>query len=111
MIFWPAPALKNGTVVNAEIAVPASKSLTNRYLILAALSADSTVIHNPLDARDTLLMVNALRALGVQITQIVREPENPAAHKAGYGNCAAVQKIRLRLRIRQAVRVERTCRL
>ena len=49
------------------VTLPGSKSLTNRALVLAALSDTPTRITAPLLARDTSLMVAALRALGVQV--------------------------------------------
>lgn len=70
MRFWPAPTLANNTAIDAKISIPASKSLTNRYLILAALSAQPTTIYHPLRARDTFLMLTALRALGVEIQEL-----------------------------------------
>jgi len=62
---WPAP-FSDGPVV-ATIAVPGSKSITNRALILAALADGPSVIRNVLQARDTALMIGALSALGPQI--------------------------------------------
>jgi 3-phosphoshikimate 1-carboxyvinyltransferase len=47
--------------------VPGSKSVTNRALLLAALADDRSVIRRPLVARDTTLMVDALRALGCSL--------------------------------------------
>ena len=49
--------------------VPGSKSQTNRALVLAALADAPSVITNGLDARDTQLMRDGLRALGVRITE------------------------------------------
>jgi 3-phosphoshikimate 1-carboxyvinyltransferase len=46
--------------------VPSSKSLTNRYLVLAALADRPSTIRRPLVSRDTELMVSALEALGVR---------------------------------------------
>jgi 3-phosphoshikimate 1-carboxyvinyltransferase len=51
------------------VVVPGSKSETNRALVLAALASGPSVIRNGLDARDTELMRNGLRALGAQITE------------------------------------------
>ncbi|MCI5826128.1 MAG: 3-phosphoshikimate 1-carboxyvinyltransferase [Arcanobacterium sp.] len=53
--------------MNSSVALPGSKSLTNRYLVLAALSDKPVSIAAPLVARDTLLMVQALEALGVLV--------------------------------------------
>ena len=49
------------------VSVPASKSLTNRYLILAALASSPSTIHNTLISRDTELMLDALAAFGIGI--------------------------------------------
>ena len=59
---WQAPQAA-GPVL-ARVRPPGSKSVTNRALVLAALAEDPVVITNPLRARDTLLMAEALRALG-----------------------------------------------
>lgn len=63
--YWPAP-LAAGPL-NATVTVPASKSLSNRYLLLAALATGPSTIHNLLISRDTELMLQALAAFGVQI--------------------------------------------
>jgi 3-phosphoshikimate 1-carboxyvinyltransferase len=62
---WPAPA--SSTPVDATVALPGSKSVTNRALILAALSSSPSLLRRALVARDTVLMVRALRALGTRI--------------------------------------------
>ncbi len=49
------------------VELPGSKSLTNRALILAALSDGPSRIERPLRARDTELMAEALRTLGVAV--------------------------------------------
>jgi len=64
---WPAPAAAGP--VNAQVRLPASKSITNRALVLAALSDGAAAIANPLRARDTVLAVGALRALGTAVTE------------------------------------------
>jgi 3-phosphoshikimate 1-carboxyvinyltransferase len=63
---WAAPAAAGP--VRARIWLPASKSITNRALVLAALSDRPARIANPLRARDTLLAAEALRALGSEVT-------------------------------------------
>jgi 3-phosphoshikimate 1-carboxyvinyltransferase len=62
---WPAPAADGPT--DATVALPGSKSITNRALILAALAEDESLVRRPLRSRDTLLMAGALRALGVGV--------------------------------------------
>ena len=64
---WAAPLAP--APIRATVSVPGSKSQTNRALILAALASGPSVIRNGLDARDTRLMRDGLRALGVQITE------------------------------------------
>ena len=69
---WPAPTTT--TPVNATVEVPGSKSLTNRALVLAALAGAhhggtrASTIDGALRSRDTDLMIDALRALGVRIS-------------------------------------------
>jgi 3-phosphoshikimate 1-carboxyvinyltransferase len=64
---WAAPAATGP--VRARLAVPGSKSMTNRALVLAALADGPGTIAGPLQARDTLLMRAALTALGATITE------------------------------------------
>jgi 3-phosphoshikimate 1-carboxyvinyltransferase len=49
------------------VQLPGSKSLTNRVLVLAALAEQPTRVIAPLRARDTTLMADALRVLGVGV--------------------------------------------
>jgi 3-phosphoshikimate 1-carboxyvinyltransferase len=62
--FLDLPPLEEaaGTVV-----LPGSKSISNRVLLLAALSEGTTVIHDLLDSDDTRVMLDALRALGCSV--------------------------------------------
>jgi 3-phosphoshikimate 1-carboxyvinyltransferase len=62
---WSAPAAPGPLAAVADL--PGSKSLTNRALVLAALSSTPTRITGGLIARDTTLMSSALTALGVRI--------------------------------------------
>jgi len=50
--------------------LPGSKSLTNRYLVLAALASDASRLRRPLRSRDTLLMAAALRSLGASVVDV-----------------------------------------
>lgn len=61
---WPAPSASKP--LNATVVVPGSKSLSNRYLILAALGAAPVRLIGLLRSRDTELMMDALRSLGVR---------------------------------------------
>jgi 3-phosphoshikimate 1-carboxyvinyltransferase len=49
------------------VTLPGSKSISNRVLLLAALSQGTTTIHDLLDSDDTRVMLDALRALGCQV--------------------------------------------
>ena len=69
---WHAPPASGA--LNAAISLPGSKSLSNRALILAALSDEPTKIHSFLDARDTQLMITGLRSLGVDINELGKDP-------------------------------------
>ncbi|MCY1674316.1 3-phosphoshikimate 1-carboxyvinyltransferase [Pseudarthrobacter sp. SL88] len=65
---WPAPYA--GRPVDATVTVPGSKSLTNRYLVLAALADGPSRLRAPLHSRDSVLMIEALRQLGATITEV-----------------------------------------
>lgn len=65
---WPAPTPDRP--VDATVTLPGSKSLTNRYLVIAALAAQPSRLRAPLRSRDTLLMAGALRALGAGIEDV-----------------------------------------
>ena len=60
-----APLAKSA--ISAQISIPGSKSLTNRELVLSALASGPSEILNPLDSRDSNLMIEALRQLGSEI--------------------------------------------
>lgn len=64
---WPAPTLDPHAPLDATVVLPGSKSLTNRYLVLAALADGPSVLRDPLVSRDTSLMVAALRSLGAAV--------------------------------------------
>ncbi len=65
---WPAPF--SATPLDATVTIPASKSLTNRYLVLAAIADGESRLRAPLQSRDSDLMISALRALGAGITEV-----------------------------------------
>ncbi|NGO67377.1 3-phosphoshikimate 1-carboxyvinyltransferase [Streptomyces boncukensis] len=69
---WPAPAAPGP--VDATVTVPGSKSVTNRALVLAALSAEPGWLRRPLRSRDTRLMADGLRAMGVEIEETASSP-------------------------------------
>lgn len=63
---WAAPVAE--APISATVRVPGSKSATNRALVLAALADGPSRVRGALDARDTRLMVEALRALGARFS-------------------------------------------
>jgi 3-phosphoshikimate 1-carboxyvinyltransferase len=65
---WAAPTIDGP--VEATVPLPGSKSLTNRYLVLAALAEEPSRLRAPLRSRDTLLMAAGLRALGARIDDV-----------------------------------------
>jgi len=65
---WPAPVADGP--VRATVALPGSKSLTNRYLVLATLADEPSRLRAPLHSRDTALMAAALGALGARIEEL-----------------------------------------
>ena len=71
MTDWAAPTASG--MINATIALPGSKSLSNRELILCSLADSPSTLYGVLDARDTVLMIDGLRALGVQIDDLGRD--------------------------------------
>ncbi|MGH9192293.1 MAG: 3-phosphoshikimate 1-carboxyvinyltransferase, partial [Acidimicrobiales bacterium] len=62
---WPAP--RATAPLDAVVAMPGSKSLTNRALVLAGIADAPSIVRRPLRARDTLLMAGALQALGIAV--------------------------------------------
>lgn len=64
---WAAPTAEPDEV-HGTVAIPGSKSLTNRALVLAALAQRPTVIRGALMARDTRLMIAGLQSMGVGVT-------------------------------------------
>jgi 3-phosphoshikimate 1-carboxyvinyltransferase len=65
---WSAPFAARP--VDATVTVPGSKSLTNRYLVLAALADGRSRLRAPLHSRDSALMIEALRQLGATVTEV-----------------------------------------
>ncbi|MCS0634371.1 3-phosphoshikimate 1-carboxyvinyltransferase [Streptomyces sp. LP05-1] len=74
---WPAP-FADGSVA-ATVTVPGSKSVTNRALVLASLASEPGWLRRPLRSRDTLLMAEALRALGVGIEETISSSSSSSA--------------------------------
>src|ERR1700743_1403649 len=94
---WRAPTAQGP--VRAPLRLPGSKSISNRALILAALSDSPSVVRGLLKARDTSLAVGALRALGGAIqehgTDVSVHPGSPgqgAAVSVDVGNAGTVMR-------------------
>ena len=59
-----------------SVRLPGSKSISNRVLLLAGLSAGTTVVRDLLDSDDTRVMLDALQALGCTLQ---RRPDGALA--------------------------------
>lgn len=75
--FLDLPPLRSASGL---VRLPGSKSISNRVLLLAGLSAGSTLVHDLLDSDDTRVMLDALRALGCGL-----EREGEALRVTGLG--------------------------
>jgi 3-phosphoshikimate 1-carboxyvinyltransferase len=67
--------------VEGTVRLPGSKSISNRTLLLAALSEGTTTIHDLLASDDTLVMLGALQKLGIQWEQL--DERTHVVHGAG----------------------------
>lgn len=65
--FLDVPALDS---VNGTVNLPGSKSISNRILLMAALSQGTTVVHDLLASDDTQVMLTALQQLGCSVRQV-----------------------------------------
>lgn len=72
-ILWSAPVAK--APVDALVRVPGSKSLTARWMLLAAIADAPSVLRGALVSRDTRLMRDALERLGAVLT-----PQDDSLH-------------------------------
>ncbi|MGT2424870.1 3-phosphoshikimate 1-carboxyvinyltransferase [Amnibacterium kyonggiense] len=82
---WPAPIAAGP--LDAVVRLPGSKSLTNRELVLSALADGPSRLRAALLARDTELMVAALRSLG---TGIEREGDDLVVTPGPLGGGASI---------------------
>jgi 3-phosphoshikimate 1-carboxyvinyltransferase len=60
-LLQPAPSARG------QVDLPGSKSLSNRYLLLAALCSGVTELHGLLESDDTAVMLDSLERLGVRL--------------------------------------------
>lgn len=66
--------LEKITALQGTVNLIGSKSLTNRALLLSALSSGTTVLRNILRSDDSKVMLAALRALGVKVEENANDP-------------------------------------
>ena len=79
--FLDLPPLQGAS---GTVTLPGSKSISNRVLLLAAMSEGTTTIHDLLDSDDTRVMLIALRALGCKVK---RRRRNSPYHRSGRSIC------------------------
>jgi 3-phosphoshikimate 1-carboxyvinyltransferase len=77
--------------VRGTVTLPGSKSISNRTLLLAGLAAGETLIRDVLESDDTRRMVEALRVLGVKVT----DAGSRALRVQGAGGAFPVKKAEL----------------
>lgn len=65
---WPAPTATGP--LSATLSLPGSKSLTNRELVLSAIADSPSTLRAPLHSRDSALMIQGLKSLGVSIVEV-----------------------------------------
>src|SRR2546422_4956927 len=79
--------------VQGTVKMPGSKSISNRVLLLAALSEGETRVEDLLDSDDTRVMLEALARLGVRIER--QSDDSAVVH--GVGGSFPVKSAELRL--------------
>lgn len=62
---------------SGSVQLPGSKSISNRVLLLAALSQGTTTIHDLLDSDDTRVMLQALQQIGCVVEPAAVVPGQP----------------------------------
>ena len=69
--FPPEWLLQPALSARGQVDLPGSKSLSNRYLLLAALCSGVTELHGLLESDDTAVMLDSLERLGVRLERPV----------------------------------------
>jgi 3-phosphoshikimate 1-carboxyvinyltransferase len=82
----PLPVAPVVGLLDAEVTVPGSKSITNRALVVAALAGGTSRLEGILDADDTAAMIGCLRTIGVGIDH---DPGTATAVVEGVGGVLA----------------------
>jgi 3-phosphoshikimate 1-carboxyvinyltransferase len=85
--FLDIPPLESAA---GTLLLPGSKSISNRVLLLAALSGGTTTVHDLLDSDDTRVMLDALRMLGCGVKH-----SGAAVEITGLGDHAPASHARL----------------
>ncbi|XP_077235517.1 RNA 3'-terminal phosphate cyclase/enolpyruvate transferase, alpha/beta [Tasmannia lanceolata] len=80
----PEIVLKPIKEISGTVKLPGSKSLSNRILLLAALSEGTTIVDNLLSSEDVHYMLGALRTLGLHVE------EEPAMKRAIVQGCGGL---------------------
>ncbi len=75
---------------DGTVRLPGSKSISNRVLLLAGLSAGTTAVHDLLASDDTQVMLSALQGLGCAVRR-----QGDACHITGLGGQLPVQSAEL----------------
>jgi len=91
-----SPDLTLAPIAHAEgvVALPGSKSISNRVLLIAALAQGTTVVDGVLDSDDTQRMLEALEALSVRFEH---DPDARRATVEGSGGAFRKRSARLAL--------------
>jgi 3-phosphoshikimate 1-carboxyvinyltransferase len=84
-------ALAPARRAEGTVALPGSKSISNRMLLLAALARGTTTLNGLLESDDTTVMLDALRALGIDW----RDLGNHCYEVPGAGGPFAVKEAQL----------------
>lgn len=93
-----AVAVERAGPARGRLKVPGSKSITNRYLLLAAMADGESAIADPLESQDTVHMRAALAALGTEITseaallRVNPQPFRPPGQPLFAGNAGTVMR-------------------
>ncbi|HUO84258.1 MAG TPA: 3-phosphoshikimate 1-carboxyvinyltransferase [Thermoanaerobaculia bacterium] len=72
--------------VQGSVTAPASKSYTNRALLLAMMSDGETTIENPLDSDDSRYMLEAIRKIGFDVRGSLRDAVTIGPRLTMYAN-------------------------
>ncbi|EOD35507.1 EPSP synthase, partial [Emiliania huxleyi CCMP1516] len=73
----------------AQIAIPGSKSITNRAIVLAALGDGAVTLQGALWSEDTEAMTECMRTLGINV-EVAADPLNAANRRITVHGCGGV---------------------